>query len=1821
MSAVAKSDVVFDNTSTLNSGFAFDSLESVRKKLLDLSGRNTLLNYKHPKTSCIRLIDELPDQIISELRDDKTLTFIPVPEPTEKELIETGYIEADPKTGANVDKGYPSAEQWAKHLGFAIEYDLPDKTVTGLGKQHHQDSDLQTLMYAPELEARLRSLRNKAETALEESGANILYLGVGFLEWVESKDSDVKRMAPLFTLPVKLERSKHTGNEGVYRYSITMKDDGLLTNVTLKEKLANDFDLILPAIEDETTPEMYFDKVQYNIIRNQSRWKLRRQASLVLLNFSKQAMYQDLDPDNWPKGAGIQDHPLIAKFFSSVGHDIDSDGVGYATEHPIDHIEGIHDNFPLVFDADSSQHSALIDALKGENLVIEGPPGSGKSQTIANLIAASIANGKRVLFVAEKMAALNVVKDRLDRAGLGDFCLELHSHKTNKQKILNDLSIRLDKQGAYRAPKDIKADIERFEDLKGKLHEYVELINSHWAKTGLTFHEIFNKATRYREQLGVNPDTLKIVGINGENLTLLKQKELFDHSDMLKHIYEQVSEQALNGEITNHYWYGVTNTELMGFQSEELAENLTAWTRELESLNLYWAHINNTFELGIEGDSQLENIWRVSRCIGRLPKLVGGEVFDQLTSLSGKLELFEKWLDHYEEIHRCNDELSSVIKPQAITEAETFTTLMTALKFLGDLGVSESVTLDELAISLTEVKKTMEDLDEIERKFSKIAPSLPPALMGCFSTSKQSLDEFNVLTQIISKLPDELWRFRDDTYDNPDLDPLLEQMTKKLGVLTPLHKTLHEYFSLHRLPDPEVLKHQQAIINDGGLFKWLSSSWRKARKEVLSLSALPKPDARVLISLLPELIQYADGVLDMDELNKEDNVLQDIYRGVDTPIERAVILRNWYKTVRAEYGVGFGDRVAMGSALLNLDRALIVGISDYANQGLGQLVTKVICASSSYISTYSSFIPLRDKKSELGRQLSILSHVISTQLASLEIVVSGPGHSLNLLVDVSSDLERQCNRITEWNSMPITDDLVRNKALPLSVKAGEFSENLLGAGRNTLSIAEILAESPEVLHGLSVKPGIERYLAITDCLYQLKEHESNCEETCRKFTEKGFVKIDEWMASSYGAISALIDRNCMAIDNPNWLNTWLDYIRLRTRLCEQGLNNIIGQLEEKSISICDLNNVVQLVVHHQLSNEILENHKSLALFSGMEQVANQAKFQEYDRKLMFLQRELVAYKASRLNAPSGISTGKVGSYTELSLIRHNMNLKKPRVAVRSLIKRAAKSMQILKPCFMMSPMSVAQYLEPGQFEFDLVVMDEASQIRPEDALGAIARGKSLVVVGDPKQLPPTSFFQKVVNNEDSDDVVALEESESILESVSPMFKNRRLRWHYRSRHESLIAFSNHRFYDSNLILFPSPIKESDEFGIRFSRVSKGRFVNRRNVEEAKIVVRSAANQMIEKPKESVGIVAMNSEQKDEIERQLEQLVKDEPLLQQAYERNQALDEPLFIKNLENVQGDERDIIIISMTYGPETVGAPSMHQRFGPINSNVGWRRLNVLFTRSKKRMHICSSMDSGHIRTSDNSSRGVVALKAFLEYCETGLLQHYSHTGKAADSDFEIAVMNVLSEHGYSCEPQLGVTGYFLDLAVKDPGMPGRFLMGIECDGASYHSAKSTRDRDRLRQDILESLGWKIRRIWSTDWFKNPQAQIQPILRELDQLRTAVPEVVDPIEKLAVDVRGQVTAVEAGNTDNPDGEDDVLECDLRARLVAYNNKVIISKLPDIDERSRLLRPAMLEALLNFKPCSKADFLESIPAYLRHGTAAAEGEYLDSVLELIADYG
>lgn len=563
----------------------------------------------------------------------------------------------------------------------------------------------------------------------------------------------------------------------------------------------------------------------------------------------------------------------------------------------------------------------------------------------------------------------------------------------------------------------------------------------------------------------------------------------------------------------------------------------------------------------------------------------------------------------------------------------------------------------------------------------------------------------------------------------------------------------------------------------------------------------------------------------------------------------------------------------------------------------------------------------------------------------------------------------------------------------------------------------------------------------------------------------------------------------------DWLRGWREC--LVTTLPELPRLVVDGAVPTEALPL-----VHEYVFYNSLVNNCLAAHSDLMLFKGLAHERLQSIFRDLDREVMVLNAKRAAWMLDSWLIPHGCHSGSVSQWTDLALIRHELTKQKRHIPIRRLVNRSGHALKALKPCFMMSPLSVAQYLEPSHLQFDLVIMDEASQLKPEDALGAIARGKQVVVVGDPKQLPPTTFFERT--NEDGEagdeDLTAAEDAESILDVASSVYQPaRRLRWHYRSRHHSLIEFSNHEFY-KNLIVFPSAYSEHPELGVKLTEVSNGRFVNRRNLPEAQMVVSAAMEHMRLHPNESLGIVALNFEQRELIDDLLDHEAISDPSAEAFIARWGADSEPLFVKNLENVQGDERDVIFISTTYGPNESGR--QFQRFGPINGATGHRRLNVLFTRAKKRVQVFSSLQAANILT-DNASWGVKVLRQYLEFAKSGTIREIS-TGShgGAESDFEIAVIDVLKASGYDVVPQVGVAGFFIDIGVREQSNSGVFLAGIECDGAAYHSAKSARDRDRLRQEILESHGWRIYRIWSTDWFKNRRHEETRLLQFLSAAR-----------------------------------------------------------------------------------------------------------------------
>ena len=550
---------------------------------------------------------------------------------------------------------------------------------------------------------------------------------------------------------------------------------------------------------------------------------------------------------------------------------------------------------------------------------------------------------------------------------------------------------------------------------------------------------------------------------------------------------------------------------------------------------------------------------------------------------------------------------------------------------------------------------------------------------------------------------------------------------------------------------------------------------------------------------------------------------------------------------------------------------------------------------------------------------------------------------------------------------------------------------------------------------------------------------------------------------------------------------------------EEGLGSIVELGAEWTEAVRHLRSVLERAWYEYVLSRALKERPALGSFAGDIHEQLIGRFCSMDELALDHNRARAAHS-------HWSELPKYNAGGQLRTLRREFEKKRRHLPIRQLVAQAGNVIQAIKPVFMMSPMSIATYLSPGSVKFDLVVFDEASQVRPVDALGALMRADQSVVVGDSKQLPPTRFFDAVTQSDDEDDSVVTD-----MESILGLFRaegapDRMLRWHYRSRHESLIAVSNREFYENGLVVFPSPDSDRDNLGLRYHYLPDtdyDRARSRTNRKEAAKVAMAVMEHARQSSQLTLGVAAFSSAQMGAIQDELERLRRQDPSCEAFF--NYHPEEPFFVKNLENVQGDERDVIFISVGYGRDAYGKVAMN--FGPLTTDGGERRLNVLITRAKLRCHVFTNLRASDIDLNRTSSRGVRALKTFLAYAETGVLEDaLGESGREIDSPFQKAVASKLRSLGYDIREEVAAGGKFIDLAVVDPEHPGRYILGIECDGATYHGSRWARDRDRLREQHLKNLGWRLYRIWSTDWFHNLERELNRAVEAIEQAKAAAP-------------------------------------------------------------------------------------------------------------------
>ena len=586
--------------------------------------------------------------------------------------------------------------------------------------------------------------------------------------------------------------------------------------------------------------------------------------------------------------------------------------------------------------------------------------------------------------------------------------------------------------------------------------------------------------------------------------------------------------------------------------------------------------------------------------------------------------------------------------------------------------------------------------------------------------------------------------------------------------------------------------------------------------------------------------------------------------------------------------------------------------------------------------------------------------------------------------------------------------------------------------------------------------------------------------------ETGDVPFEAWQEQLYnwrGQLSSL--------------HLWSQYLNTKNALKTSNAKMFVDSIEKRNIKKDDIEALVDGNFADSLLNILFVENHELATFVGELHENRIREFKDLDKKILTLNRKRIFHKLNS-NIP------KIFGGTEnpqAKILAGEFTRKSGHMPVRKLLEKAGGMIKQIKPCFMMSPLSIAQYLDPTneELQFDVVIFDEASQVKPEDALGAFMRGKTAVVMGDTQQLPPTSFFDQMSDAESDEEEATSLDMESILHLCKLSFPVKMLKWHYRSRHESLITVSNREFYDNDLLVYPSPSHSDPELGLKFHYNPNTQYLrgaSSKNPLEAEDVVEEIFNHF-EKygDTKSLGVGTFSVAQKNAILEALEVKRKERPEFEPLFSDNK--EERFFVKNLETIQGDERDVILISVGYGFDQDGKMSLN--FGPLNQDGGERRLNVLITRAREKCVVFSNFKAYDMNLTANPPYGVKSLKEFLEYAEN-LTLGTQGPDTYTKEPFEDAIASFLEENGYTVDRQIGCAGFRVDLAIVDDENPGKYILGITTDGKMYASSKVARDRDRLREQVLTGLGWKLYHLWSTDWYRNRDLGRKKLLENVEK-------------------------------------------------------------------------------------------------------------------------
>lgn len=1575
-----------------------------RNGLVNLTGVNRLINFKHSKTGTLQITAPSAQQILEGLRTSRTWGF-----------VGTSDTETKPTMAQSV---------------------LPANTL----RSPKDDKDIGPV---------LRSLLRRSKQEYLDRGLSVLYIAMGMLEW---RDVDETAYAsPLLLIPVDLTS---TGPRDTPR--LQAGEDDPVLNPALALRL-QDFGVTLPTVESiaDLNLATLFDEVRH-AVRARKGWTVTDAVVLSHFSFHKEAMYRDLLANE----ALVLDHPVV-RAIATQDPNAQTDNFFFDEIKPEDiDRDAPPEDTPLVLDADSSQRACVAAAIAGRSFVMDGPPGTGKSQTIANMIGALLHAGKTVLFVSEKAAALDVVRNRLEEAGLDNYLLELHSHKASRKEVATALAHALDNVPVAPAAMDTlsrKILIER----RHQLNAYAKAMNQTRDPLGYSLHEVLGQIANLEHvPAAPTPDRPPV------NLTPDMLHSIREASDRIHRAWRPASQGR------SYLWREVTDKSSL-------------------SSRLYQAGLALEELVGIVSHNRpLTDAFEITRPSEATP----------LAAL----------LSH------------SACRPAAVhddwlTVADLTTVYAVAAHLAKDLaGIRNSANAarTETGVDWTALP------DPITLPTTPSVDHLTPAPVNIFALDAATADELgarfaadadllsdrvqalNGLTAMLQLAPVSTIRDADTVlaiaglaytphrplrqWLSPDgivaAQAAATALRERVTTLGAAETAAHRFYTDAALNEPLADLHERFTNVHKGLRK-LFPDYRRDKKAVAAFTA--------------EMVSLEDAIADLGVAVEWSQARTDL---TTAETHHATALGSYWQQRGTDF-TDLDEALAHAELVLRLTPAnALAAVTDHVCAAdPAPAVEVVIEGIRADLDLWCSALA---QARQPGAQPELLLVPLAAAVDWLRGHLTPLRQSAERARAVSVATDRALT-LSQANEALLLREAAKAAEATLAGNAGKFEASLgalayQGKATDESALSAALAWAKETR---SIRNGTDSALTQAQVkALSTPRYTDNLPAANAKWQTAARHIVDAFATTRHVELDGELDDYADGAtfltelrDDSSGQDEWFAYQEARVDLAVHGLDSAVGFCIDQAIPAAQVRAVVDRALLRAWADQVIAQDKHLHPLRAEDRTALVEEYKRLDRQLIPAATADII-RAVNSRRPASTDVGEPG------VIRREGMKKTRHLPVRELIKRSRNATLAIKPCFMMSPLAVSQYL-PADMTFDVVIFDEASQVTPGDAINCIYRGKALITAGDDKQLPPTSFFDRMSDAEgDEDAATDVTDFQSILElsKACGAFRNLGLRWHYRSRHEALIAFSNHSFYEGKLVTYPGAHSEGPDVGVELFHVpgSYRRGTSADNPIEAAHVAARVIHHFTTRPDTTLGVVTFSVAQADAIQSALDRALEDRPDLEGHTDGDRL--HGFFIKSLESVQGDERDVMIFSIGYGPDEHG--KITSNFGALNKSKGWRRLNVAITRARQRVEIVTSIRAGDVPSTENES--VRYLASYLDYAERGmdaLTLQLGPSGLGTESPFEDSVIDAIRSRGFLVEPQVGAAGYRIDMGVRHPAHPGVFALGIECDGYMYHSSPAARDRDRLREQVLRGLGWNLHRIWGTSWYRNRKQEEERLIAAID--------------------------------------------------------------------------------------------------------------------------